>query len=62
VGLAASLGLARFIKSELYHVTSYDPATLIISIGVLLVVAILACYIPARRAMSVDPMTALRHE
>jgi putative ABC transport system permease protein len=62
VGLAASLGLGRFLKSELYHVTSYDPATLIISIGVLLVVAILACYIPARRAMSVDPMMALRHE
>ena len=61
-GLAASLGLARFLKSELYRVTSYDPETLIISIGVLLVVAIAACYIPARRAMSVDPMIALRHE
>src|SRR5262249_29541084 len=55
-GLLAALGLARFLKSQLYGVGAYDPATLVFSAVVLLVVALLACYLPARRAMRVDPM------
>lgn len=62
LGLAAALGLARFLKSELYGVTTYDPATFFTSAAILLAVALLACYIPARRAMRVDPMIALRCE
>jgi ABC-type antimicrobial peptide transport system permease subunit len=62
LGLAAALGFARFLKSELYGVTVYDPATLFVCTAVLLAVAMAACYIPARRAMSVDPMIALRCE
>ncbi len=62
VGLAAALGLTRFLKGQLYGVAAYDPVTLVVSIVVLLVVALAACYIPARRAMRVDPVIALKYE
>lgn len=61
-GLAAALVLTRFISIFLYGIRRMDAATFI---GVSLVIAgvsLLACYIPARRAMRVDPMVALRHE
>jgi ABC-type antimicrobial peptide transport system permease subunit len=56
------LGFARFLRSELYGVTAYDPGTFVISLAILLGVAVAACLIPARRAMSVDPIVALRYE
>jgi predicted permease len=62
LGLTAALGFARFLKSELYGVAVYDPTTFFVSTAVLFSVAVVACYIPARRAMSVDPMSALRCE
>ena len=62
VGLIAALGLVRFLKSELYGVAAYDPTTFAASTAVLLCVALLACYIPARRAMRANPMIALRCE
>jgi ABC-type antimicrobial peptide transport system permease subunit len=62
VGLAASLALTRFLESMLLGVTSSDALTFS-SVAILLcAVALLACFIPARRAMRVDPMVALRHE
>jgi predicted permease len=64
VGVALTLGLNRFMAQHLrlFHVKATDPATYA-AVGILLVsIALLACYIPARRATSVDPMTALRHE
>ncbi|MGH9773742.1 MAG: ADOP family duplicated permease [Candidatus Acidiferrales bacterium] len=62
IGIASALALARVMTSLLFEVKPTDPAT-ISSVAILLaVVAIAACWIPARRAMRVDPMVALRHE
>lgn len=61
-GLAASIVLTRFLKSLLFGVSATDPATLVGVAFLLALVVFLACYIPARRAMRVDPMVALRHE
>ena len=61
-GLAVSWGLTRFLQSLLFEVDPNDPATFFGASAVLLIVAVAACWIPARRAMRVDPMVALRHE
>ncbi len=62
LGLAVVFVLARFLTSMLYGVSPSDPVTFIGISFLLAVVALLACYIPARRAAHVDPMIALRDE
>lgn len=62
VGIAGALGLTGFLSSLLYGVRPGDPLTFIAVSLILLCVALVACYIPARRAAKVDPMVALRHE
>ncbi len=62
IGVAAGFGLTRLISSMMYGVSPNDPFTFVTVSIVLIVVASLACYIPARRAMRVDPLIALRYE
>jgi len=62
IGIAGSLLLARFLSSMLYGVTSADPLTVAMVSALLMFVALLACYLPARRAMRLDPLIALRCE
>ena len=62
VGIVVAIGVTRFISSMLYDVHANDPSTIIVVTILLVLVALVACYIPARRAMKVDPMVALRYE
>ena len=62
VGLIAAAGLTRLIKSMLFDVSTTDPATFFGVAILLTAVAFVACYLPTRRAMRVDPIVALRYE
>ena len=62
IGLIASLALTRLMRSLLFEVTPIDWLTFVIVSAVLLIVALLAGYIPARRATKVDPLVALRYQ
>ena len=62
IGLAGAFALTRFMRTLLFEITATDPLTYVSVIGLLTVVALLACYIPARRAAKVDPLIALRYE
>lgn len=62
LGLVGAVGLTRLMRSMLYGVKPTDPLTFVCVAALLCAIAMLACYVPARRAMRVDPMEALRHQ
>jgi putative ABC transport system permease protein len=62
IGIVSALALARFVSTMLFSVTPFDPTSYSLTAVVLLAVSALACYVPARRAMAVDPLVALRQQ
>jgi predicted permease len=62
LGVAGAIAVTRLLASELYGVSATDPVTYLGVAVVMILITLLACYIPTRRAMRVDPMTALRYE
>jgi putative ABC transport system permease protein len=62
IGVGGALSIGRVLSSLLFDVTATDPVTFVVVTLLLCVIALVACYIPARRAIRVDPMVALRYE
>jgi predicted permease len=62
IGLPVALALVRVARSFLYGIEPHDPATMVGTVGIMVTVAVLAAWIPARRAARIDPMVALRYE
>ncbi|MGH9572268.1 MAG: ADOP family duplicated permease [Candidatus Acidiferrales bacterium] len=62
IGIGAALALFRVVASELFEVKATDPLTFVAASALMIFTAVLASYIPARKAMRIDPMQALRHE
>jgi putative ABC transport system permease protein len=62
IGLAGAFGLTRLMDSLLFAVSSHDPLTFVVISLLLVIISLLACYFPARRAARIDPTVTMRYE
>ena len=62
IGVVAAAALSRYIRAMLFGITPADPATIAVAVAAMMLVALLAAWLPARKASQLDPMIALRHE
>jgi len=62
VGVLASFAATRLLTTQLWNVSPHDPLTLVAAVSLVSLVALVACYLPARRAMRIEPISALREE
>jgi putative ABC transport system permease protein len=62
IGFATAFATGEFFGQILYGISAHDPLTYLCAIGLMAAVAFVACWVPARRAIKVDPLTALRAE
>jgi putative ABC transport system permease protein len=62
IGLIGAFAVTRLLSQMLFGITAFDPITYALVAGLLLATALVACLVPARRAVKVDPLVALRHE
>lgn len=62
IGFVASLGPSRVLSSMLFQVPLFDPVTVVVVLALLAGMALLACYLPSRRATKIDPIIALRSD
>jgi putative ABC transport system permease protein len=62
IGLAVSIGLTRFLSSQFHGISATDPLTFVLVVIIVMLAGLSACFLPARRATQVDPMTTLRNE
>ena len=62
IGVAGSLTLAKLFRSQIFHMPATDPISLLASVAILSTAAVIACYLPARRASQLNPIAALRHD
>jgi len=60
IGLVAAVAASRLVASQLWNTSPHDPATLLLAVVVVVSIGCLACYVPAARAVRVDPIAALR--
>jgi ABC-type antimicrobial peptide transport system permease subunit len=62
IGVAAAVALSRYVRAMLFGITPVDPATLAGAVAAMMLVGVLAGWVPARKASRLDPMAALRHD
>ena len=62
LGLVLAVGMTQFIAGQLYGIGATDPATILGVVALLAAISLLACYLPARRAMHADPIAAIRQQ
>jgi ABC-type antimicrobial peptide transport system permease subunit len=62
VGVAGAAGLAQFLRGRLYGISHLDPTAYLAAVAVFVVTVAMAALLPARKALSIDPLRALRHE